>query len=724
MFFSPLLITRRLWAYKDAPIIRHAFSSAVLLAFSTAFSGFGIPRVEPASSGQSPSRRPVTVTDAIEMTRLADPDYFNGLPSQGRVAHFSPDGRRFVILLREGNLEHNINDVSLILYETADIFRSPKPNLLLKMSSSSNRGAITNIRWFEDSETLGFLGENPNEAAQVYTLNVRTGLLRKITNHPTAITSFDISKDGREVIFAAERQPRKKLEINQERNEGRIITTSSLEAALEEALLGEQLYGDNQLFLLRSREGTVEVPIGDRINYTGPISISPDGRFALVAAWARDVPSEWMDYRDERVRTIVASHRKGELALLTRYLLLDTKNCSLTPLLNAPMSGFPKFVWGSNSQSVSLKTYLPLDIVDPAERERRTKEEIPVEVRLQTRELRRITEEELTWEIVGANRKLAGIEVNLSEDMNTPPKIYASDLTNKKKVLLLDLNPQFSELNLGKVEKINWRATDGEERTGGLFLPADYEAGKRYPLVIQTHGFNSERFSMDGVNEWSSAFAARMLAAKRVLVLQMGGIRLSGDSSEGASYMAAVEGAIDDLDEKGLIDRNKIGISGFSRTVYEVGYVLTHSKYKFRSAILVDGITGGYLDYLAWGDDTEPALNGGSPFGDQLTLWLKNSPGFNLNRVSCPVRLVALGPGSVLEMWEWFAGLRLQNKPVDFIEIPAVHLLQRPWDRRIAMQGIVDWYSFWLQGEEDPDPPKANQYARWQELRKEYAAGR
>ncbi len=31
---------------------------------------------------------------------------------------------------------------------------------------------------------------------------------------------------------------------------------------------------------------------------------------------------------------------------------------------------------------------------------------------------------------------------------------------------------------------------------------------------------------------------------------------------------------------------------------------------------------------------------------------------------------------------------------------------------------MVDWFRFWLQGYEDPDPAKAEQYKRWRELRK------
>ena len=35
-----------------------------------------------------------------------------------------------------------------------------------------------------------------------------------------------------------------------------------------------------------------------------------------------------------------------------------------------------------------------------------------------------------------------------------------------------------------------------------------------------------------------------------------------------------------------------------------------------------------------------------------------------------------------------------------------------------AAGGSVDWLRFWLKGEEDPDPAKVEQYARWRELRK------
>jgi len=247
--------------------------------------------------------------------------------------------------------------------------------------------------------------------------------------------------------------------------------------------------------------------------------------------------------------------------------------------------------------------------------------------------------------------------------------------------------------------------------------------------VIQTHGFHADKFWIDG--PWSSAFAAQPLASGGVVVLQVGGSINRDDGTyslttqEAPRQMAAYEGAIDELDRRGLIDPNRVGIVGFSRTVSTVGYTLTHSKYHFSAATLVDGIDGGYFQYFAYSNSNPELskeigqLNGGPPFGENLNSWLKSSAGFNLDKINTPLRLVALGPSSVLELWEWFSGLGRLGKPVDFILLPdAPHLILKPWERMVAQQGLVDWFRFWLNGEEDPDPTKAEQYVRWRELRK------
>jgi hypothetical protein len=73
---------------------------------------------------------------------------------------------------------------------------------------------------------------------------------------------------------------------------------------------------------------------------------------------------------------------------------------------------------------------------------------------------------------------------------------------------------------------------------------------------------------------------------------------------------------------------------------------------------------------------------------------------------------------SLLGEWETYSSLLQQGKPVDLIYLPGgQHILQKPLDRYASEQGNVDWFRFWLKGEEDPDPAKVEQYRRWRHLR-------
>ena len=681
-------------------------------------------------------KRPITVSDGVTMTRWAGTGSFSGDDS-GHVASFSPDGKRLVLVLRKGNLEQNTNDFSLLLYRTAEALEAPKPEVLLTMSSSSERDAISEVRWLADNDTLVFLGEQPGKVPQVYSFQIGKRMLKKLTSQPTAVVDYDITRDGRTMAFSAE--PPKI--VAKERGLSREIVIEGQD--LDRIVAGDYSSPQgNKLFweVAGAPPQAVHVAQGYSPG-RGPILLSPDGRYLLFPAGLTNdrVPPEWGGYDDDRLRQIFATKifEKAPSGL-EQYLLFDSRNGLSAPLMNSPILRGYAASWSQDAKSIFLlSSYLPLDVTDAAERKARTETAYTVEVKLPSRQYRKVAKEKVPAK---QSQKLP-IEVTLEQDLNTPPKVYVSDPKTHKKVLLLDLNPQLEELQFGRVETVEWEVS-GAKVIGGLYLPPDYQPGKRYPLVIQTHGFEPTEFSMDGRSEWSSGFAARPLAARDIVVLQTSEFedrqedydRIGNDRGLGATRdesfknfnTLVYEGAIDLLDKKGVIDRSRVGIVGFSRTVCFVGYTLTHSKYRFAAASLVDGISCGYLDELsyptaAWDFD---ALNGGAaPFGKGLKSWLKNAPGFNLDEVVTPVRLVALGDPSVLELWEWYVGLSLERKPVDFVLIPdATHLYGKPAECILKQQGLVDWFAFWLKGEERPEPAKVGQYARWQRLRKERIA--
>ncbi len=111
---------------------------------------------------------------------------------------------------------------------------------------------------------------------------------------------------------------------------------------------------------------------------------------------------------------------------------------------------------------------------------------------------------------------------------------------------------------------------------------------------------------------------------------------------------------------------------------------------------------------------------GAPPWGEGLQRWTQRSPVFNLDKTNAAVQVVAAGLGyRLLTMWEPYAMLRAMGRPVDLLVLNThQHPTSQPAVRYASQQDSVDWFRFWLQDYEDPDPAKAEQYERWRGLRK------
>lgn len=184
------------------------------------------------------------------------------------------------------------------------------------------------------------------------------------------------------------------------------------------------------------------------------------------------------------------------------------------------------------------------------------------------------------------------------------------------------------------------------------------------------------------------------------------------------------EAAVRELVRTGVVDSRRIGIIGFSRTCIYTMAALTSGKLRFSAATINDGFNLGYFQYLTTADLESnfaarwmTQMIGAPPFSAGLQKWFAKSPGFNMSRVSTPLRIEAVGLPDVLFMWEPYAALRYLDRPVDLIVIQdGTHPLSNPAQRIASQGGNVDWFRFWLQGYEDPDSEKSEQYQRWEKL--------
>jgi dipeptidyl aminopeptidase/acylaminoacyl peptidase len=309
-----------------------------------------------------------------------------------------------------------------------------------------------------------------------------------------------------------------------------------------------------------------------------------------------------------------------------------------------------------------------------------------------------------------------GLEISVQQGIGRPPLLIASREDVSR--VIWDPNPQLKGIELGEATVFKWKNQEGREFKGGLFKPFDYKVGQRYPLVIQTHGLYESYFFPSGPG-MPTAFAARALAAAGIVVLQVDEDCPFG-VEEGACAASAYESAVSKLASMGMIDPERVGIIGFSRSCYYVMDTLTTSSLRIKAASITSGLMFDYWQYAFSPDKGEgDAIIGAAPFGEGLQEWIERSPGFNLDKVKAPLMVVGQGPDVLLTMWAAYSGLRQLHKPVELVMLNSdEHVLTNPAVRMASQGGSVDWFRFWLQSYENPDPAKADQYKRWRELKR------
>lgn len=72
---------------------------------------------------------------------------------------------------------------------------------------------------------------------------------------------------------------------------------------------------------------------------------------------------------------------------------------------------------------------------------------------------------------------------------------------------------------------------------------------------------------------------------------------------------------------------------------------------------------------------------------------------------------------------EMYVGLKLNHVPTEMLFYPeGDHDLKKPREAYLSQQSRVDWFNFWLNGEEEPG--NEEQYVRWRKMREEWQAAK
>jgi dipeptidyl aminopeptidase/acylaminoacyl peptidase len=344
------------------------------------------------------------------------------------------------------------------------------------------------------------------------------------------------------------------------------------------------------------------------------------------------------------------------------------------------------------------------------------------------------------WFLASNGEEVVGVHQTVIEAEN----LFLYEPRQKSMRMLTDLNPQLRHVRFSPVKRVTWTTDEGLVITGLLFMPPNYDPARRYPMVIQTKG-DQGQFTCDSGANHDPSFAPQPLASAGILYLARiptEGFNLQDELARAPTGYPGQLGlaeqqvdiwdsAVRSLSSQGIVDPDKVGIIGFSATGFYVEYALIHSPVRYAAATATDNAQYSLSEYWLTPTfaDTEESMYGGPPYGKTLKNWQQYSISFNLDKVHTPLLMEEMGyavhddilgsmPQNLAVRYELVKGLTRLGKPVELYYYPDEgHAPDNPSARLATLQRNVDWYRFWLQGYEDPDPVKKEQNLRWRRLR-------
>ncbi len=310
----------------------------------------------------------------------------------------------------------------------------------------------------------------------------------------------------------------------------------------------------------------------------------------------------------------------------------------------------------------------------------------------------------------------------LWENNTSPPEIAVLDVASQTVTKLVDLNPEFRALRLSPAERMEGTNRLGENWYAYLVKPLDYVNGRKYPLVVTT--YRSGDYFLRGASGDENPIQVYAARGFVVLSFDVGRSRnvrsgvFADKLLDWASPVGSIESAIERLVARGLVDRERVGISGFSHGEEIAGYAITHTRL-FRAASnaqMYDPCFYGLGGEVWRGLFARWALAGWTE-GSTKAEWHEIALTENADKVHTAL-LQNLSDTEYVGDMPTYRALKDLGKPIEVYIYPnELHVRNQPKHKLEIYDRNVDWFSFWLMNEEDSDPAKADQFTRWRDLR-------
>ena len=641
---------------------------------------------------------PIGLADFRTLLRLASP-------------RFSPDGKQIAFLTVRSDFVHDRYDATLRVIPTA----GGRPRAL----AEGMRG-LEMPRWSPDGRTLAFLAAVGKRKPQIYTVAAAGGTPAELSDAPNGVQQYAWSPDGAAIAYVtpdnsplSDRDRRTHHDLftihdddylvdappapshiwllSVKTGKARQLThgaTSVLETAppFGGGISGPSWSADGR-WIVYTRQTDADDADSDR-TMVAAVNVANGGERPLTAQLSYEYVPRFAPKGEEVAYLYL--HGPGAVSDVDLFVTSPRGTTARDVSAGLDRNLLPDFAWLPDGSGVVVmaddhigsKLYLQ-----------------PLHGRGHALNLGALNPLAMAASPEGA---LAVIADNASQ----APELYLLRTPRSAPQRLTHLNSGLAAYEYPNSVEVQWQAPDGQRNDGILTYPNGYRPGRRYPLVVYSHG-GPEAASIEGFDIGEIGPLRDLFAARGYLVFEPNyrGSDNLGNAHEHAIYRDPGNGPDSDvisgirmLEGKGIVDTSRIAAVGHSYGGYMTAWLISHQHF-WRCAVVADGAIDWTEEYelsgmgnLAW---TRDSL-GGSPWDARsAALYRTGSPITYAGDITTPTLILSGTDDTTVPITESFAlyhALSSRGIPVKFVGIPgAHHSPQDPVHRELYYRAIDRW---------------------------------
>lgn len=297
-----------------------------------------------------------------------------------------------------------------------------------------------------------------------------------------------------------------------------------------------------------------------------------------------------------------------------------------------------------------------------------------------------------------------------SSSIASPTELYTANADGTGITALTAANTKLmNQANLKTAEEMEWTGALGKRIHGFIVKPNNFDATKKYPLVVLIHGGPQSAWN----DSWGYRWNPQLFANAGYIVFapnprgstgygQQFVNQITGDWG-GKAYVDIMNGVAEVLRRSPFIDRNRIGAAGASYGGYMINWIEGHNndpRFRFKVLVSHDGVYNLTSMYGATEELWFPEWEfKGTPWSNPA-MYDRWSPHKFVNNFKTPILIIHSELDYRVPIGE---GLQLftavQRKGIDskFLSFPDEgHWVLKPQNSNLWFHTVLDWLDQYL----------------------------